>query len=241
MADGGLLIYCPNCARLSICASIPLYKASKPKSRRLFQEENRDIQWFRRVRQCKSCSEMFLTAEVEEHFLNELVELRQLLAQKHGQVVDTIKIKSPWIVNHELIPRELAEEFVRRSAWWLTHSSGSEIRAPRHASRIRGTSHGWAVEFGANDFLVGKAIERCGKVIKQFLDEASSGKLLLLDELKKALAHQISRSVSNANGYEYEGCYPITHGQLIFGTQAIDIDDAINFLIQEIDLLTLFV
>lgn len=226
--------------QLSICAAIPPYKSNKPRGRRLYLEGNLDIQWFRRVRQCKTCTHQFLTAEVEEHFLNELVELRQLLAQKHLQAVDAIKTKCPWVNRHELIPRELAEKFIRKSAWWLTHSSGSEIRAPGHASRIRNTHHGWAIEFGANDFLVGKAIERCRDIINQLLDEASSGKFLLLDNLKKSLAQQISGSVSNANGYEYEGYYPITGGQLVFGAQAIDINDAVSFLIQEVNLGILF-
>lgn len=38
-----------------------------------------DIQWFRRGRECQHCGTQFLTSEVQETFLDELVELRDAL------------------------------------------------------------------------------------------------------------------------------------------------------------------
>ena len=57
--------------------------------------------------------------------------------------------------------KDTAERFIRASSWWLTHSSYRPVRAPGHAERLYMTPHGWAVDFGGNSFLVGKAIERC--------------------------------------------------------------------------------
>ena len=44
-------------------------------------DEHSDIQWFRRNLQCQTCQEEWLSAEVPEDYLDELVELRNALAE----------------------------------------------------------------------------------------------------------------------------------------------------------------
>lgn len=56
--------------------------------------------------------------------------------------------------------KAIAESFIRKSAWWLKHYR-RPVRAPKHAKRLYLSDHGWAVDFGGNSFLVGKAIEPC--------------------------------------------------------------------------------
>jgi len=212
----------------------------KPRERRWYRSDHTDIQWFRRGRECLTCRHAFLTAEVTEDFIEELVELREKLAKKNQESITRIRKKAPWIVREEMIPKEIAQQFIRRSAWWLTHSSGMPVRARGHARRIYKSQHGWTVVFGGNSFLVGKAVERCRNEINNFFEEASSGKLPRLSDLKKLLCRQISGAVANNDGYEYDGYYPITDGQLIFGAQAIDVNDGADYLIEEAELGTLF-
>lgn len=52
-------------------------------------------------------------------------------------------------------------------------------------------------------------------------------------EVVEDLRHAISGCVANSNGNEYAGYYPITGDCLIFGAQAIDVDDGANFMIRE--------
>lgn len=46
---------------------------------RVYRADHSDIQWFRRGRECLTCSNQFITAEVDEDFLDELVQLRKAL------------------------------------------------------------------------------------------------------------------------------------------------------------------
>jgi hypothetical protein len=52
-----------------------------PSGQRWHRFDHVEIQWFRRGRICQSCSHDFLTAEVDEQFIDELVELRDALRE----------------------------------------------------------------------------------------------------------------------------------------------------------------
>ena len=232
MAKGGTKIYCPGCNSFSICRAISPTKIGKPKAQRCHRTDYQDIAWFRRGRECLRCGYRFLSAEVDETFVTELVELRERLAKKQKATVRTIRRNAPWLKREETIPLEVAEHFIRATAWWLTHSSGSPVRAPGHADRIYKSHHGWAVDFGANTFLVGKAIERCRNTINDYLEEASKGRIPLKSEVIALLKRQVSGAVANVAGYEYAGYYPIENQDLTFGAQSIDVSDAANFMIR---------
>jgi len=233
MPKGGTKIYCPGCRTFNVCRAFSPTQLGKPKAQRWHRTDYQDIAWFRRGRECLSCGHKFLSAEVDESFIEELVELRERLAEKNKVIVRKIRRRAPWLKREETIPRDVAERFIAATAWWLTHSSGQPIRAPGHADRIYMSDHGWAVDFGANTFLVGKAIERCRNALNEFLDEAASGRIPLLKEVKNTLKHHVSGAVANIDGYEYQGYYPIDNRDLVFGAQSIDVEDAANFIISE--------
>jgi RNA polymerase alpha subunit len=133
--------------------------------------------------------------------------------------------------------KEMAKRFIRASAWWLTHPSYRRVRAPRHANRVYMSHHGWAVDFGANAFLVGKAIELCRAILEKCRDEAAEGQILSRADVEARLKRAISGAVANSNGEEYRGYYPITSDDLLkFGAQGIGVDDGANFMIDESNL-----
>src|SRR5436190_10941579 len=84
-----------------------------------------------------------------------------------------------------------------------------QARIPRvgHASYIHTTPHGWTLDMGANSILVGKAIERCCRIINSSFDEAAKGKIFRHREVVKELKSAIRASVANFEGAEYEGEY----------------------------------
>lgn len=241
MTSGGPLLFCPQCGKHNRCRSVPLRLAvdlntELKKSRNIYFKSHSDIQWYRRTRQCSACSGVFVTAEVDEKFLNELVELRGRLLAKREVAVNAIRKANPWIERPENIPEDVAKDFLRSSCWWLTHSSGTPVRAPGHADRVYlDQRHGWAVDFGANTFLVGKAVERSAKKLKAFLDATASGKEPQIDQLKHDLRHAIAGAVANNAGNEYAGYYPINGDGLTFGAQEIDLNDAVSYLVRRVD------
>lgn len=90
--------------------------------------------------------------------------------------------------------------------------------------------HGWALEFGANTFLVGKAIERAARLIDDALGAASRSEHVSISRLEEDIRNAIAGAVARYDGNEYEGSYPITGDDLVFGAQSIDLKDAVNFL-----------
>lgn len=79
-SKGGTTMYCPNCRALAKCAAVPTTQVGLPSGQRWHRTDHVDVQWFRRGRECQSCKHTFSTAEVQEQFLDELVELRNALA-----------------------------------------------------------------------------------------------------------------------------------------------------------------
>lgn len=233
MPQGGTRIYCPRCKAFKPCKAVSPTEMGKPSHRRWKRTDFGDIAWFRRCRHCLTCGHNFLTAEVEESRISELVTLRERLAEKQKSQIRSIRRRRPWLKRKETIPLDLAQRFVASTAWWLTHSSGSPVRAPGHADRIYESHHGWAVDFGANTFLVGKAIERCKNAINQFLDVAATGQIPTRSEVEAAIKRHVSGAVANVEGYEYSGYYPVDNQDLVFGAQSIDVGDAARFMIRE--------
>ncbi|MCC5795435.1 MAG: hypothetical protein JJT85_11995 [Chromatiales bacterium] len=89
------------------------------------------------------------------------------------------------------------------------------------------------MDFGANTFLVGKAIERCTIAINEFLDVTASGQVPTRTEVAAAIKKHVSGAVANVEGHEYSGYYPVDNQDLVFGAQSIDVADAASFMIKE--------
>jgi hypothetical protein len=232
---GALRIYCPQCKAVQPCPALPLWKLKKPKARRWFLEDHPDIQWFRRGRECSVCHHKFLTAELDEEFTEDLLELRKLVAVKNQRIIRKIRRTAPWIKNprNETIPREVAEKLIARSLWWDTHSSGSPVLSSGHARHIRMTPHGWTLEMGANSILLGKAIERCCRIVNSYFDEAARGNLFRHEEVEKKLKSAIRSSVANFEGVEYEGEYSGgVQNEMQFGAHHLDLNDAVRVMVE---------
>lgn len=139
-------------------------------------------------------------------------------------------INSKWLSKSESIPLELVRNFVQDSAWWLTHPSGP-VRAPKHADRIYlCPRHGWTLEFGANSFLVGKALERSRAQVIKYFDRICLGESIRRSEVRAAIIEVLASSVSNHIGEEYKS-YPVSGSDLVFGAQGIDVNDAASFVL----------
>ena len=76
---GGTKMYCPDCKKITICKAIPTTRLGKKSGQRWYRSDHEDINWFRRGRECLSCGHKFITAEMNEDFIEELVELRDAL------------------------------------------------------------------------------------------------------------------------------------------------------------------
>ena len=66
-------LWCPGCEKVQVCKAIP---SADSEQRRRFTS-HKDVQWFQRRRECKSCGHEFVTAECSIKFLVELTELRK--------------------------------------------------------------------------------------------------------------------------------------------------------------------
>ena len=232
MGKGGTRIYCPTCVKFTVCKSVSLSTIGKRVHRQWTRNDFKDIAWFRRARLCTECETRFSTVEISESLLDELVESRSKRRELLRKKTAELKRSYDWLVA-ERIPLRLAKGFVSASSWWHSHSSGSPVRARKNASRVYESNHGWVIDFGANTFLVEKAIMRCRKKICKTLDAADEGIVPSIEQLLSELRMTISGAVANRGGYEYEGFYPVEHGDMMFGTHSIDVNDGSNFLIRE--------
>jgi hypothetical protein len=81
MKDGGTKMWCPSCEDIKVCRAIPLTNLGMTRGQRWYSPAHPDLNWFRRGRECLECGESFVTAEVREDFLDELMELRNALGE----------------------------------------------------------------------------------------------------------------------------------------------------------------
>lgn len=78
---GGTKMYCPKCKAIQVCAGLNPSVIGKSSGQRFYRTDHPDINWFRRARECQKCNHTFLTAEMNEEFLKELVQLRDALKE----------------------------------------------------------------------------------------------------------------------------------------------------------------
>lgn len=80
--DGGTQMYCPGCKRVRVCSAVaprdvdPTVGAGQ----RWYMRTHDDLQFFRRGRECQTCFRSWLSVEIPESHLGELVQLREVLA-----------------------------------------------------------------------------------------------------------------------------------------------------------------
>ncbi|WP_418647672.1 hypothetical protein ACNQFN_00405 [Thauera butanivorans] len=81
VAQGGTKKWCPTCQSINVCAAVNPSSLGEESEQRWYQKDHTDIQWFRRALVCLECGSSWLTAELPESFLDELVELRDALRE----------------------------------------------------------------------------------------------------------------------------------------------------------------
>jgi hypothetical protein len=82
-SKGGTDMWCPSCKSITTCKAVPAAQVTynpADYAQRKYYTSHSDIQFFQRGRECLSCGNGFVSAEVDLDFLEELVELRNALA-----------------------------------------------------------------------------------------------------------------------------------------------------------------
>lgn len=91
VSQGGTQIYCPACKEIQVCRAVNPSEIAYESGQRWENLRHPDIQWFRRGRVCLACRHEFLTAEIEEDLLTELVKLREALADIHMKADEYVR------------------------------------------------------------------------------------------------------------------------------------------------------
>lgn len=79
--QGGTKKWCPKCQTVTVCAAVNPSQLGESSGQRRYRRDHSDIRWFRRGLVCKKCDHQWLSAEVPENFIGELVELRNALRE----------------------------------------------------------------------------------------------------------------------------------------------------------------
>jgi len=79
VSQGGTRKWCPSCKTIRVCTAVSPSTFGLSSEQRWYREDYKDIRWFRRCLVCQTCSHEWITAELPESFLDELVELRNVL------------------------------------------------------------------------------------------------------------------------------------------------------------------
>jgi transcriptional regulator NrdR family protein len=79
ITQGGTKIWCPVCKDVQVCRAIPTSSMGEQSGQLWSRKDHDDVRWFRRARRCLKCEYEFLTAEMDEQFITELVKLRKAL------------------------------------------------------------------------------------------------------------------------------------------------------------------
>jgi len=234
MMRGGTKIFCPECKENQVCRAISPTALNEPSAQRVQDDRHTDLNWFRRGRECLHCGHQFLTGELDEAFIRELVSLREAWLAK----IKAAALKAGRRANKqsrlETVSYEDAHAFMVASAKW-DHPSYQIVDAPKHADRIYEHALGWAVDYGANTFLPGMAVARCNREMAHIFERLAQGHVVFRSEVLRRLITVISGCVATQDGFEYNGYYPMDGVYLTFGTQLIDADDGAQFMLRKAD------
>ena len=148
--------------------------------------------------------------------------------QRDAKIDQLIENTRNWALGN--VPQSISKGLIRTSAWWLTHSSGKPVRAPKHAARLAEMKWGWSIEFGANHFLVGRAFQRSAGILIAGFEMIKNDQIVDRARFSGPISAVIPGCVGNYKHDEYEHYAP-ERGLLVFGAQAIKISEATDFII----------
>jgi hypothetical protein len=75
---GSSQLYCAQCGEVTECLAIPPELMRHPTTLRKYPRDYLGIYWHRRVRMCLKCKHKFMTAEIDEEKLVNLINLAVL-------------------------------------------------------------------------------------------------------------------------------------------------------------------
>jgi hypothetical protein len=79
--QGGTQKWCPQCEQVRVCTAVNPSSLGERSGQRWYKRDHKDIQWFRRGLVRQSCRHEWLSAELPEAYVDELVELRAALLE----------------------------------------------------------------------------------------------------------------------------------------------------------------
>lgn len=140
-----------------------------------------------------------------------------------------------------VVDYETMRFLIKRSVWWKQPKNGW-VRAMGHADNIVVYRNSRVLKFGANYFLIEKAIQSAMIDLDSFVEEFNeeSKSTDNLSKLKLEIRHALLHSVSHQNKGDYPGEYPCKNGKMLFGTTAVDIDEFIDALLETTHVINLF-
>ena len=235
MPVGGTRLFCPNCTSETVCRAVSPTKLERRKQQRISHAVHGDLHWFRRGRECLACGYLFLTGELSETFIQELIDLRNAWVQSMRPHVRKARRRCEAQSRLETVSLEDAKALVRKSAYWDHPASYSYVHAPNHDRRVYRHPLGWAINFGANTFLPGMAISRGSGGMVRIFQDLEAGKITFREDAIIRLRRIISGCVADNDGQEYNGYYPQKGTFLRFGAQLIDTYAAALFILERAD------
>lgn len=145
-----------------------------------------------------------------------------------------------WLDRSARVPRELAEQLVRRSAYWVAHPRGEPVRAPQHASHIvRVREYGLVLDLG-NHFLVECAISIARLALLATLEWARLCRLPSYEIVERTLMDGFSGAVADHKLNPYDS-YPVHGEYLMFGANGIHVPTATQYLLRASGVRALYV
>jgi hypothetical protein len=78
---GGTDKWCPNCEKIRVVKAVNSTELGFPSGQHWLNREHTDIHWFRRGQICQTCGQKWLSAELPESFVSELVRLRSFVSE----------------------------------------------------------------------------------------------------------------------------------------------------------------
>ena len=111
ITQGGTKTWCPHCKKIQICQAISASSIGEKSGQRWYRKDHDDIRWFRRARRCLHCEYEFLTAEVDEHFIDELVKLRDALVKLEEQIRAEEPRRYKALTRWQIVNKVLSSEY----------------------------------------------------------------------------------------------------------------------------------
>jgi len=153
----------------------------------------------------------------------------RISGDKYRQELTDLLNKLANLAQDGRVSKETAVKFIEKSAWWLTHVSGP-VREPGYASRLEGNESSWSLNYGSNRFHVSRAIIKCSKELKRFMQRNSKEpnfKENTLRELRQCLSAVVCGCVSGYGGQVYDQ-YHGDREEMVFGSHAIKTKEFID-------------